>query len=157
MPKSVAGRYYQLLSGHAAIAPYLKDRIGRATDGKCWWCGGGKQQTRHHLFTKCRARLPQIRKLWKEIGKVHEWKHPRAPSGKWLWKEKSTEAVLVFLKSTRVGCVCVYVFYLYLAACGLPLPLPAAAIITPYSMTDSHPQPLWVIPGPPFLLLPCLA
>ena len=25
--------------------------------------------------------------------------------GKWLWKEKSTEAVLVFLKSTRVGCV----------------------------------------------------
>ena len=25
-------------------------------------------------------------------------------SGKWLWKEKSTEAVLVFLK-TRVGCV----------------------------------------------------
>ena len=23
----------------------------------------------------------------------------------WLWKEKSTEAVLVFLGSTRVGCI----------------------------------------------------
>ena len=66
---------------------------------------GGKQQTRHHLFTECRAWLPQIRKLWKEIGKAHGWEHPRAPSGKWLWKEKSTEAVLVFLKSTRVGCI----------------------------------------------------
>ena len=32
-------------------------------------------------------------------------KHPRAPSGKWLWKEKSTEAVLAFLESTRVGCI----------------------------------------------------
>ena len=104
-PKSVAGRYYQLLPGHAAIGPYLKDRIGRATDDKCWWYGGGKQQTRHHLFTECRAWLPQIRKLWKEIGKAHAWEHPRAPSGKWLWKEKSTEAVLVFLKSTRVGCI----------------------------------------------------
>ena len=62
-PKSVAGRYYQLLSEHAAIGPYLKDRIGRATDDKCWWRGGGKQQTRHHLFMECRAWLPQIRKL----------------------------------------------------------------------------------------------
>ena len=43
--------------------------------------------------------------MWKEIGEAHGWKHPKAPSGKWLWKEKSTEAVLVFLKSTRVGCV----------------------------------------------------
>ena len=28
-----------------------------------------------------------------------------SPSAKWLWKEKSTAAVLVFLGSTRVGCV----------------------------------------------------
>ena len=104
-PKSVAGCYYQLLSGHAAIGPYLRDKIDRATDDKCWWCGGGKQQTRHHLFTECRACLPQIRKLWKEIGKAHGWEHPRAPSGKWLWREKCMEAVLEFLKSTRVGCI----------------------------------------------------
>ena len=49
--------------------------------------------------------MPQIRKLQKDIGKAHGWRHPRAPSGKWLWKEKSTEAVLTFLKSTRVGCI----------------------------------------------------
>ena len=35
----------------------------------------------------------------------HGWKHPRAPSGKWLWKEESTEAVLAFLGSTRIGCI----------------------------------------------------
>ena len=48
-PKSVAGRYYQLLSGHAVIGPYLKDNIHKEVDDKCWWCGGGKKQTRHHL------------------------------------------------------------------------------------------------------------
>ena len=29
-PKSVAGRYYQLLTEHAAIGPYLKDKNGKA-------------------------------------------------------------------------------------------------------------------------------
>ena len=102
-PKSIASRYYQLLSGHAAIGPFLKDKIHKAADDKCWWCGGGKQQTRHHFFTQCRAWLPQIRTLWRDIGKALGWKHPRAPSGKWLWKEESTEAVLAYLGSTRVG------------------------------------------------------
>lgn len=32
--KSVASRYYWLLPGHAAIGPYLKDRI-RKTDDRC--------------------------------------------------------------------------------------------------------------------------
>ena len=105
VPKSIASRYYQLLSGHAAIGPYLKDSIHRTGDDRCWWCGGGRQQTRHHLFTECRAWMPQIRRLWKDTGKAQEWKHPRAPSGKWLWKKKSTEAVLAFLRDTRVGCV----------------------------------------------------
>ena len=35
---------------------------------------------------------------------MSEWKDPRAPSVK-LWKEKATEAVLVFLRNTRVGCI----------------------------------------------------
>ena len=30
---------------------------------------------------------------------------PQGPSGKWLWKERSTEAVLAFLGSTGVGCI----------------------------------------------------
>ena len=40
VPKSIASRYYQLLSGHAAIGPYLKGRIHRTDDNRCWWCGG---------------------------------------------------------------------------------------------------------------------
>ena len=55
-----------------------------------------KQQTRRHLFTECRALRPQITRLWKEIGKACGWKHPKAPSVKWLWREKATEAVLDF-------------------------------------------------------------
>ena len=31
----------------------------------------------------------------------------KGPSVKWLWGEKSTEAVLSFLGSTRVGCISV--------------------------------------------------
>ena len=42
----------------------------------------GEQQTCHHLFTECRAWLPQTRRLWKDIGKAHGWKHPRVPLGK---------------------------------------------------------------------------
>ena len=61
--KSVAGLYFQLLSGHAAIGPYLKDKIKETNSDKCWSCGGGKQQTRHHLFTECRARALQARKM----------------------------------------------------------------------------------------------
>ena len=49
--------------------------------------------------------MPQIRRLWRDIGKDHGWKHPRASSGKCLWKEKSIEVVLAFLGSTRVGCI----------------------------------------------------
>ena len=40
-----------------------------------------------------------------DIGKAQEWRHPRAPSVRWLWREKSTGAVLDFLGSTRVGCI----------------------------------------------------
>ena len=43
--------------------------------------------------------------MWKDTGKVHGWKHLRAPSVKWLWKERSTKAVCVFSRTTRVGCI----------------------------------------------------
>lgn len=47
--------------------------------------------------------MPQIRRLWKEIGKSHGWNHPRVPSVRWMWREKPTKAVLGFLRGTRVG------------------------------------------------------
>ena len=83
-PKSIASRYYQLLSGHAAIGQYLKDRIHKIVDDKCGWCGGRKWQTRRHLFVECRAWLPYTRKMWKSIGKAHGWKYPKSPAIKWL-------------------------------------------------------------------------
>ena len=36
-------------------------------------------------------------------GKACLWKHPRAPSVKWLWTGKATEAELGFLRDTRVS------------------------------------------------------
>ena len=44
----------------------------------------------------------QIARLWKDIGNTCGWKHPGAPSAKRLWGEKPTEAVLAFLRGTRV-------------------------------------------------------
>ena len=54
-PKNIASRYYQLLSGHAAIGTCLKDKIRKTDDDQCSWCLSGKRQTRHHLFTECKA------------------------------------------------------------------------------------------------------
>lgn len=48
--KGVASRYFQLLSGHAAIGPYLAETTKTIRFDKRWWCGSGEQQSRHHLF-----------------------------------------------------------------------------------------------------------
>jgi ribonuclease HI len=105
--KSVAGRYYQLLSGHAAIGTFLHERMTgplRRASSVCGWCSSGKKQSRRHLFVECRAWAPQIQRLWKRVGKECGWRHPRAPEVRKLWGEKATEAVLEFLRDTRVGC-----------------------------------------------------
>ena len=36
--KGVAARFFQLLSGHATIAPFLEERWGRTDADVCWWC-----------------------------------------------------------------------------------------------------------------------
>ena len=80
--KSTAQRYYQLLPGNAAIGS-LHDRMAgpqRLESDECWWRNCGKKQTHHHLFTKCKAWAPQIRRLWERIGRDCKWEHPRAPS-----------------------------------------------------------------------------
>ena len=48
--------------------------------------------------------MPQIRGLWRRIGKDRHWEHPRAPLLRWLLKEEVTGAVIEFLEDTRVGC-----------------------------------------------------
>ena len=47
--------------------------------------------------------LPLMQK--KAIGKTCEWEHPRTPSVRLLWDGRATEAVLDFLRTTRVGCI----------------------------------------------------
>lgn len=90
---------------HAAVGTHLHDNIKKADTSECWLCDSGEPQSRHHLFTRCRAWAPQIRRLWKDIRKACGWKHPRAPSVRWLWDARVTEAVLKFLRETRVGCI----------------------------------------------------
>ena len=75
----------------------------RLESNECWWCNRGRRQLRHHLFVECRAWAPQIRRLWRGIGKDCGWEHPRAPAVRWLWDEGATGAVLEFLEDTRVG------------------------------------------------------
>ena len=86
--KPVAVHYYQLLSGHAAIGPYLRDKTHEVDSDNCWWYEGGERQSGHHHFTRCRVWAPQARRMWKYIGKACGWKHPRIPSAKWLWRRQ---------------------------------------------------------------------
>ena len=100
--KELAGRYYQLLSGHAAIAPHLR-RVGQATSDSCWWCGSGERQTRLHLFSRCHRWTPEIRELWRRVEAECET-GPRAPSVRRLFRDpRATPAALDFLRDTRVG------------------------------------------------------
>ena len=67
--KGVAARFFQLLSGHAMIAPFLKDRWGWTDSDACWWCDGGRQ-SRDHLFKECRKWKKEIEELWNEVGRI---------------------------------------------------------------------------------------
>ena len=100
--KERAGRFYQLMSGHAATAPHLR-RIGLIDTDSCWWCGSGERQTRLRLFSRCRRWTPEIRELWRRVEAECEG-GPRAPSVRRLFRDpRATPAVLDFLLDTRVG------------------------------------------------------
>ena len=61
-PKGVAARFFQLLSGHAMIAPFLKEKWRWTESDVCWWCEGGRQ-SREHLFKECKAWKTEVREL----------------------------------------------------------------------------------------------
>ena len=44
--KSLAARFFQLSSGHAMTAPFLRDKFGWVDSDQCWWCSGGSQRLR---------------------------------------------------------------------------------------------------------------
>ena len=82
--KSLASGYYQLFSGHAAIGSFLHERMTgpqRLESSECWWCNYGKRQSCYHIFTECRAWAPQIRKLWRRIGRDCHWEGRRRLAG----------------------------------------------------------------------------
>ena len=98
--KELAGRFYQLMSGHAAVADHLR-RVGQAESSDCFWCGSGERQTRFHLFVKCRRWTPEIRKMWQ---RVRIETGGGAPSVRKLFgDERNTKAILEFLEKTKVG------------------------------------------------------
>ena len=101
--KEFVGRYYQLLSSHAAIETYLADMIQKTGSNRCWWCNSAERQPHHHLF-RCQAWRAQRDKTWRSVGKACRWKHPRAPSVRALFQnDEATPAVRAFLRKTRVG------------------------------------------------------
>ena len=123
--KSVASRFFQLLSGHAVIAPFLKDRWIESDE--CWWCNEkGRKQSRDHLFKECKRWDKEIKELWKEVGRIsgrregeggplrsrkgfgfHVRQARARPSNttvrEILSNSRYTDAVLTFLEGTRVG------------------------------------------------------
>ena len=68
-PKHLASRFFQLASGHAMTAPFLRDKLKWTDSDICWWCSEGRQ-TREHLFKECSTWKEEIRTLWKEVGEA---------------------------------------------------------------------------------------
>ena len=100
--KECAGRFYQLLSGHAATAPHLK-RIGQVRSSRCWWCNSGQRQSRFHLFFRCRRWRAEISEMWKKV-EISSEGGPRISSVRGLFQDaRAIPAVLDFLRRTRVG------------------------------------------------------
>jgi hypothetical protein len=61
--KGVAVRYFQLMTGHAGIAPYLKNKLKKRDSEECWWCRTGRRQMREHLFKECEKWKEEIKEL----------------------------------------------------------------------------------------------
>ena len=85
--KELAGRFYQLLSGHTAMGNHLL-RANQAKRDECFWCGSGERQTRFHLFVKCRRWKPEIRRLWQRVRLDSGW--GGAPSIRRLLETRGT-------------------------------------------------------------------
>ena len=102
--KELAGRYYQFLSGHAAIGAYLSEKVRKLDSSACWFCGTGERMSRFHLVARCRRRTGQQRVLWKRVERLCECDRPRARTVRLLFDDvRATPAMLSFLRDTRVG------------------------------------------------------
>jgi hypothetical protein len=104
--KELASCYYQLMMGHAVIAPYLKHKITLLDSDTCWWCKKDIRQTWVHVFKDCIYWKEDIKMFWRKVVKDIR---PRCRRYRWkqiseLFNEdKATEAILWFLDRTEVG------------------------------------------------------
>jgi len=76
--------YYQLKTGHALTAEYLKWTRNQISD-ECWFCQSGAVQTREHLFKNYRSWKMQQADLWVEVW-MKTGKPKRVGYGKTLYR-----------------------------------------------------------------------
>jgi hypothetical protein len=100
-PKRLAGRYYQLKTGHCLTGQYLKWTKNRGS-AKCGWCPC-ERQTREHLFKNCPRWKLQQKTLWAEVRRDTGRGKNRCKIRDLLADERCTRAVLGFLRTTKVG------------------------------------------------------
>ena len=103
-PKKVAGRYYQLKTGHAAVGAYLRKVQARESEA-CQGCQA-PSETVHHLLFECREWRKQRRALYKALQKVNVTLPTAAedhPEGRLLGDPRATKAILQFLSDTTIG------------------------------------------------------
>lgn len=96
---SQEGRYYQLLSGHAATG----DRAHKIPSIACWRCGSRKGLSRYHLLSE-RGLAPadqEAAERWRE-GLRMETFRPQAPVRTPLQQEKAALEVLSCRKPTGI-------------------------------------------------------
>jgi hypothetical protein len=125
-PKGVAARFFQLLSGHAHDSPLFEGEMGVDGVGQLLVVQKGRQ-SREHLFKECTAWTAEIRGALdsggegirkKRAGRTNPLRVGRVSgtgSGRQgrgpathrvrdlLSNDRYTEAVLRFLRDTRVG------------------------------------------------------
>jgi hypothetical protein len=57
LPKVLASRYYQLMSGHALIAPYMKENLHKTDSDECWWCETGSISSKNARSGRMRSEI----------------------------------------------------------------------------------------------------
>ena len=69
--------------------------------GVCWLCGGGEKRIRH---LDCKARAPQIKAPWKDVGKACGQKHPPSSNRQDVLPRGGDNPMMPsFLRGTQVG------------------------------------------------------
>jgi predicted aldo/keto reductase-like oxidoreductase len=61
--KGIVARHYQLLTGHAIIAPFLKEKLKQIDSGECWWCD--KPCPQRNQLKECDSNMPALKRCRK--------------------------------------------------------------------------------------------